>query len=363
MRVSIVLLVLLAAAALSTGGCGDIPKPRPPLASCTSSWIPTVPLNRAAGSVPYALAWADGILYQARPESIVASPDDGGYLTTLVANGGGTGIWVEGDNLLYSYFDQLMQVSRSGGTVTTLLDGGQRKDPGTGPGDNDGFWFHQLLDESYFYWTTFAESHMGVSHLWRLSRAGGDIEGFAELPVEIVGGMALVLDGVLIGAHAFESPPAFVAPFGGGPLRFLDPGQDAVEVVAVDSGGAIWNASTGTREGRRDTHQVMLSPSDGSSFFPLSEELPIEFFATFATPDGQGGRYLIGIETFDDDKGHASAFLIDNAGTARRLACDPSADRPTVKNAAIAPGAVYLTVDYPDSGSTMVKVPRMIGRP
>jgi len=316
------------------------------------------------------MVWADGVLYQSREIAksvlaIVASPADGGDTTTLVLNDFATGMWVEGDNLLYSHGDQLMQVPRVGGDVTTILDGGpgSPSDPNVAPGLAGAF-STPLLDLSYFYWTTWNLSGDGFSHVWRMPRVGGPIEGFTPIPMQTAVGFAVLPDGALVvGEHPATSAPlwdTFVAPFGGGNPRQLAPILGTF--ISVDNAGALWSECKSTSDSSKFTCAAMVSPADGSPAVPLSRDLPNLFQPSRGISDGQGGHFLTGYESFDDGRFHFSVFLVDNAGSATRLACDPGTDYSYSRMSAVAPSALYLAVNH-TPGWTIVKIPRTLQKP
>jgi hypothetical protein len=317
-----------------------------------------------------AMVWADGVLYQSRAiaqsvYAIVASPADGGDITTLVLNDFATGMWIEGDNLLYTHGDRLMQVPRAGGDVTTILDGGpgSPSDPNVAPGLADAF-STPLLDSSNFYWTTWDVSYTGFSHVWRLPRAGGPVEGFTPIPTYTALGISVLADGVLVvGEQLAPSLPlwhTFVAPFGGGNLRQLAPILG--DFMSVDSAGALWSACSPTSESSKFICAAMVSPADGSPAVPLSHDLPNLFQPSQGISDGQGGHFLTGYESFDDGHYHFSEFLVDSAGSATRLACDPGTDYSYSRTSAVAPSALYLAVNH-TPGWTIVKIPRTLQKP
>ena len=310
---------------------------------------------------PGAMVWADGVLYQSGAvvpgvgQSIVSTPANGGSVTTLVPGAWANGIWVEGGNVLYAHTDQLTQVPVTGGNPTTILDGGQT----AAAAASDTYFGASLLDPSWFYWAT--SNFTAVSQLWRMPRAGGAPEAFAPLPLESVSNLVVVSDGVLVeGSQPLGGGTwnALVAPFGGGNPRPLDP--IGYEFVSVDSGGAVWTAFTGAPDALDETFEVRISPIDGSPATLLSPELPIGFAADWGSPDGQGGRYLTGIEIFDDLLIHREVFLVGADGSATRLACNPSNDVTFLGAGAVSPDALYLTVNDSNTNDwTTVKIPRL----
>ena len=100
----------------------------------------------------------------------------------------------------------------------------------------------------------------------------------------------------------------------------------------------------------------MVSPADGSPTVLPSNDLPNLFQPSRGISDGQGGYFLTGYESFDDGQFHFSVFLVDSAGSATRLACDPGTDYSYSRMSAVAPSALYLAVKH-TPGWTIVKIP------
>jgi hypothetical protein len=307
-------------------------------------------------SMPTAMVWADGTLYQASLRGVAAERTDGSTGAIWLSELPATGIWIEGDQVLFSHHDRLMQVPRAGGAVTTLLDGGQRNDPSTAVDQPDLFGSGEALDSTAFYWTTIAYPQQDSLRAWRMLRVAGTLESFAPFPLALVKGLALVPDGVLVaGQYAGTEAPyyrAFVAPFANGAAREL-PADDQhwpTSIVSVESGGFLWNSWI-----REDVHEVWLSPADGARPRLLSPGLPGRMVGTSALAEGQGGRFLAGVETFDDGLMHGSAFFVAADGGVTRLGCGQPMNVPGA--AAIAPDAVYWAVSDGDTWM-LVKVAR-----
>ena len=358
-------LVSAVAVALATG-CGSVTEPRPNVATCAAGWTAVSPLNDDMVALPRAMAWQDGVVYQATLHGVAAMATDGSAPTTLATQTSATGIWIEGDNVLYANEDQLFSVPRAGGDVTTVLDGGQHNDPSTPADGTDHFGNLNVLDSTAFYWTTSTYPYVNDGfHVWRMPRTGGAVESFAMLPIQTVDALAATSEGVLAaGQSTVLGGPyyrAYLAPLGHGPLQelSLSPLPDAI--VSAESGALLTSVYTGSREGRSETHEVWLAPVDGSPPRPLAHDLPLELVATWAVPDGQGGHFTGGMEIFDDGANHGAVFQVDSDGSATRLACDASGHWPLFSAVAIAPDALYLSVRYDQPAWTLVKIPRPHG--
>jgi hypothetical protein len=310
------------------------------------------------------MVWQDGIVYQATLNGVVAMPADGGDVVELVGDDGGTGIWVEGDNVLYARYDQLLTVPRAGGDSTLLLDGRGQNETSSDAGGQNLVGARQYLDGSAFYWTTQSvPAAADGSHVWRMPRAGGGVEGFALLPVLTVDALAIRADGVLaVGPSTILGGPfyrAFLAPFGHGAAREISLGPAPDAIISVDNGALLWSVYLGNSEGGHETRGVWLAPADGSPARRLSQSLPVEFWATWSIPDEQGGHVLGGTELFDDSSSHASVFQVGSDGSATRLACDASDNWPVYTAVALAADAIYLSVRYDQPGWKLVRLPRL----
>jgi hypothetical protein len=350
------------AVALATS-CGAVTAPRPNVASCAAGWTAITPLDDDILATPKAMVYQDGLLYLASLAGVAALPTDGGAMTILVADTPVHGIWVEGDNVLYSNFDQLFAIPRAGGDATVLLDGGGHNDPSTHPDGNDVVNDRQLLDSTAFYWTTRAYPYStDGTHAWRMLRSGGAVEGFVPLPIQTVDGLAVGSEGLLAtGQSTVLGGPyyrAYIAPLGHGPGRELSLSPPPDKIISAETGALLASVYTGSRGGWNETHEVWSWPVDGSPGRPLAHNLPLELLATWAVPDGRGGHLLGGVEIFDDDENHGSVFQVSGDGNATRLACDASSNWPSFTAVAVAPDALYVSVRYDQPAFALVRIPR-----
>jgi hypothetical protein len=301
--------------------------------------------------MPRAMAWADGTLYQASYNGIKAVPERGGEATTIVADSiFPDEMWVQGENLLFARWEQLVQVPRSGGVAEILLDGGEKNDQRSG---EDYVPDHHLLDGSHFYWTTedASSSHStDATYVWRMPLAGGPVESVGEVPVRNGDGMALTSDGLLLsGWYGDSQTGAFLLPRAGGPSRVLDRDPEFWRFVGMDSGGVLWTQVVSKNAEENTTLPIELSPADGSPHRPLSRELPDGFvFPLWSYPDGQGGRFLFGEEVFDDNSTHPSVFFVAADGRATRLACEPTRHVVYTHGLALSPEALFMVEEFPD---------------
>ena len=340
----------------------DSDPPLPSLATCSSGWTAVTPMNDNLFAMPRAMVWQDGVVYQASAQGLVAVPVDGGEVIDVVSDRPVTGVWVEGDNVIYSLDDQLYAVPRAGGDSTLLFDGGRQNDPSSGSSGQDHIGQRQYLDSNAFYWTTTAYPYAtDGSHVWRVLRTGGAVEGFALLPIETVDALSVRSDGVLaVGQSTTVGGPfysAFLAPFAHGAAREVPLSPTPDTIISADNEALLWSVYTGNRQGSRETHEVWISPADGSPAKRLSRNLPGELQATWSIPNEQGGHVIGGVEPFDDGVNHASVFHVSRDGNATRLACDASNNWPVYTATALAPDATYLSVRYDQPGWMLVRLP------
>jgi hypothetical protein len=92
-----------------------------------------------------------------------------------------------------------------------------------------------------------------------------------ELPLSFVMGVAASPDGLVVGGVSAAEDrfwDAWVIPFDGGSPRRLAP--IGTNLISVDASGALWTTIVGEDESGQPSHELRLSPSDGSPAVPLS---------------------------------------------------------------------------------------------
>jgi hypothetical protein len=297
------------------------------------------------------MIWAQGVLYQAAWSAILAVPADGSAQETLVGDVYPTGIWVEGENVLYSVGSQLRQVPRTGGSPTVIVTGGPVPDLSAPSGQTQLAGEPTILDDAYFYWPSLPYDARGTL-ISRIPRVGGTAEVIAELPLIDVGGMAVVSDGVLAAGFDGNGYSAMIAPFGGGSLRTLALGFPFGSLLSVEHAGTIWSIPDPV-----GAYTLMLVPSDGSPTMPLSGTLSNNILWEWASPDGNGGHFLSAWERFDDGGFHRSIFFLRASGSTTRLACEPVQTDSDIRATALSPDALYLTINRFGTGWSIVRVP------
>jgi hypothetical protein len=107
-----------------------------------------------------------------------------------------------------------------------------------------------------------------LRHLDAASAAS--LERVGELPLSFVTGVASSSDGLVVGGVSANEDrfwDAWVIPFDGGPPRRLAP--IGTNLISVDASGALWSTIVGEDESGNPTHELRLSPSDGSPAVPL----------------------------------------------------------------------------------------------
>ena len=315
------------------------------------------------------MVWADGLLYQVRRRIsetmgsgiVVVPADDDATTTVLSGMMGSNSIRAEGENLLYNHDDQLRMMPRAGGQATTLLAGGivnARENP---PESMVIYSSQAALDDAHFYFTTRMWVAPNVETAWRIPRAGGPVEPLGSVPISVSSGAAIVSDGLLVGGHATEGTEttwaAQVAT--GGASRSLAP--ITYRLAGVDAGGAVWTAAPDIRSQTDQRFEVMLSPVDGSPARLLSPDLPVEFAADWSIPDGSGGRFISGLERFDD----LSTHVVGVRGGRRRGSGTASlrSVRRSSPLSAAAPSrptrSIWLSTYALRDGMEIVKIPRV----
>jgi hypothetical protein len=178
------------------------------------------------------------------------------------------------------------------------------------------------------------------------------------VPLESVTTLAASPGGLIVGGVSPADDlfwDAWLVPRGG-PARQLAPIGD--NLIGADAAGVLWTTIVSEDEAGNPTREVRLSPADGGPSRPLSPNLPADFAAERAVPDGSGGQLLIGTEVFDDGVSHASIHAVAADGTARRIAADPRPDPAVVVAAVPAAEVVYVEILYaPEGRVTIAKIP------
>jgi len=351
-------LLSLATAVTLAASCGD--QAVPPLQSaetCAGAWQPLS--ARYFGDergdfsfAPWAIAYANGLIYydtSTTAAEIVALPVAGGSPSPVVPfQLAVTGLWAEGDHLLFANGSKFYSVPLTGGTPSLLFDalGGQQI-----PDES----LVQDVSPTHFYWNALdmsADGQSGMS-VWRAARTGGNPVKLGFVPDNVVlpgvGGMALASDAVLFAGDLGFSA---VVPFDGGAVRALAPGGDYY--CGVDSSGAYWASVVGDPTEERFT--IVFSPADGGArrtfwAYPPRHTLPFRIWQT-----GDGSWLVIALQRFSDGLTHTSFWELDAAGNARLLACDPGGGNlsPYIDTRpAFTPEAAFFMASYVEATGTL----------
>lgn len=363
MRVRVVHLLPLLAAAVGQIGCGDDTPPRPTLASCSAGWQPLLP--EATTASPRALAFGqDRIVYSqdgldGLPVAIIAVSTADGSVSPIVADWAWD-LWVDGDQVLYSKGEDLRSVPLAGGDSQLIIDGPQPTNTVT---------IQQALDASGFYW---ARDLLNLNQtdtiqdysLWRAPRTGGTPQQIGGVTVPYaIKQIAIAPDALVLGGYV----AAFAVPFDGSPVRILaDAGGYAAEAefVGADATGVYYTRPVGKYDPNNERFEIVRSPAAGGPLEPFWPSKPDSILVDSLWPDPQGGWFATGLDRFDDGAIHASFWWIDADGNGRLGGCDgrmPALPATADARPAFSADAAYVSVhlfQVPRDSWTIVKVPR-----
>jgi hypothetical protein len=262
-------------------------------------------------------------------------------------------LWVEDDQLVFEGGGdglKLFTLPFTGGTPTLLFDGGAgRSQPGIGQ-------FHAFTSTDFFWGEADrAGGTYGQSTVWRAARPNGVPvlvgSATARTPDGIVEGfsaMALGTDAVLMAA-GFGI--AVAVPFDGRPTRplatepFLSRNKPTSR-LGIDSTGIYWSVQKPGTTYEDDSSIIVLAPADGSPVRTFWEGLPDHSAPVGIWPAEDGGWVVIAWQKFDDQRDHATIWLLDSNGQGRRLACSPAprgSFAPLVRvRPVVTPDSVYV---------------------
>jgi hypothetical protein len=345
-------LLLLIACSDSGQSPENIQGARPSLSRCRDAWNRILDFQPIVGYVPRALRWHAGNLYYKEVDGgssrIVSLPDSGGT-PSEVTEGGGFGLWIEGESLYFTLFDQLYTAPLGGGESTRVATG-ETFSTEMGRFENVGF-YNQELDASALYWILHRSTDPTWS-VWRMPRDGGRSEELGTLPDSFGRPEALVVlsDQLMIAGNDGD---ACLLPKDGGdvePLPRVDSQRDDVmwsRFIGAAPSGIVWAVASQKKIGDRIPYTVVLSTPDGE-IETLWRDMPADIEPDHAWSDGAGGWVMSGLETFSDGDRHTSIWWIDAEDRAKRLACDPRPGRSSgyAETAALSDDAVYLAVEY-----------------
>jgi hypothetical protein len=337
-RVGVGMVLALAWPCAALGGCSDGPA-LPSVSSCSAGWKPLTGRGNDL-SVPAALAYSEGNLYypsepQVTPIIQSMSVDDLSVQTLPVTWPGdpllADDLWVEGDHLLVTGFEQFFSIPLAGGAAQLIYDG--RAAGNTFPNSP-----YQTYTETDFFWTEFTEPL--TTTVFRSSRSGGAPMMLGAV-TNLVQGMALAQDSVVLAGEA----GGWAVPLDGSPVRTLAAGSPYF--AGVDGQGIYFTQVTSNP----DQAYLSLSPADGGTAQLFWPAVPADAAPTQVWSDGQGGWVVTGVQVFDDHHPHLAVWLVDAGGNGHLAACDASADDSADAffanlAPAVGPDAVYLVTEY-----------------
>lgn len=306
-----------------------------------------------------------------------------GGTPNVIHEGGQTGIWLDGGNLVYSENAALFTLPQSGGPP----------DPGVVYATNSyqPSVFDRALDAHFVYWLQHDPIATGAPYgLWRLARNGGVEEPLfsftaAELNQKAIGGIRALGDDVLVyGTDSISSTPfawsvstktnqrstlPVLLPNAGEPT----PTSGFTTLLgASDDGTLLWTRpfQTLTDMGSEAYRSFIyaLGSASGSALVPFDLKLPPRAVPLAAWPAGSGAWYLAATEEPQMDHVLVSVWWVDATGRASRLGCDPVdwSDAPgagsqdhrggIISAADVTPAGLTFAITYPASPWTIVTV-------
>jgi hypothetical protein len=315
---------------------------------------------QAAIETPAAFALSAGILYyfdhaaDSHPSAGLTAHSFADGQTKTLSSAWGRGLWVEGDRILFGYFDELLSVPVTGGEPT-ILAAGQATDADR---RSDSFVGHQL-DSTHLYWLRldFSPESKGWD-LWRIVRTGGPAEKLMsgiQLPngpriIRSVPG-ALLLTGL--------DGPALLISKATGQVRTME--SQGGPVHGFDDDSVLTQRATGEFRRNRMVTEFVLAPLDGSPPRRFWPGKPPTLEPGRGWPDGSGGWLFATGEEATDGQSHATIWRVDAAGVGKRLACEVTAltgSRLNTFEAVIpAPDGIYAVMGTPLVGWSVVRIP------
>jgi hypothetical protein len=322
--------------AVVIGACGsEAGKPLPDPRICAANWRPVYTPDQTVHK-PFDLtgdvfirAHQDRIFVNTRgdlglaPSGIRSVPTGGGP-ASLVYEGQTLAFFIEDDQLLVVGTTTLQRVPLSGGAGDPILTIHALEE-----------WVNALispwaLDREALYW---ARDDFAEITVWRAPRDGSGDQRVATLPSTAdvlerphVDRLHLLDDGrllVLSGRRVWTIPKA------GGELRELTLPDDLFEPLGTAPDGTmLWTRFVSSREGGYPVYAlVKLHVDDPTPGPPIITFAVDELLLQNATPDGNGGFYVLAWEYGADGGIHTTAWTLDAADRLTRVACDPEIER------------------------------------
>ncbi len=307
-----------------------------------------------------------------------------GGTPNVIHEGGQTGIWLDGGNLVYSENAALFTIPQSGGAPDPgVVYATNRYQPSV---------FSRALDAHFVYWFQHDPVAIGAPYeLWRLARNGGVEEllfSFTEAEVrqKPINGIQVLGDDVLVsGTDSISGTPLawsvstktnqrsalpVFLPNPGDPTLTLG---DTTLLGASDDGALLWTRpfQTLTDMGSQPYRSFIyaLGSVSGGALVPFDLKLPPRAIPLAAWPAGSGAWYVAATEEPQTDHVLVSVWWVDATGRASRIGCDPadwsdatgagSQDHRggIISAADVTPAGLTFAITYPASPWTIVTVP------
>ncbi|HXU61786.1 MAG TPA: hypothetical protein VN962_08810 [Polyangia bacterium] len=318
--------------------------------------------------------------YVSNGKPAIASLTPGGS-PTVVHDGSATGIWLDGDKLVYSEGAALFTIPQTGGPP----------DPGVVYATNtySPSVFNRALDARFVYWLQYNQTSPPYQ-LWRLARNGGVEELLSsftsdEMRQKSISDTRVLGDYVLVsGADtSLGSPFAWSVSTTTNqrislPVLAPSPGDASTTSGSTtllgtsDDGALFWTRSSQTftpTGGLSRSFTYALGTVSGGALVPFDVRLPPGVLPAAAWSAGSGAWYLAATEEPQTDHVLASVWWVDATGRASRIGCDPvdwsdaagagSQDRRRdnpISAAAVTPAGITFAIMYPARPWTVVSV-------
>jgi hypothetical protein len=274
----------------------------------------------------------NGILYanlspSSTPAGLVAIPESGGAPTVLGPTlAAFDSLWIEGDRFVFpgigdmtdNWAVKLRSVSVNEADPQLLFDAATQRS------DGQPFTGLSALTPTDFFWTEWLRGAPNTT-IWRASRTDPVPTLLATVAAVLPDDagpttfldVALANDGLVLAA---DLGVASFVPFDGSPARTLAAPPGFALAVGVDAAGAYWQHE---RSAEEDATDVLLSPADGGPSVTYWTP-PNHIAAERVVRTKDGGSVIWASELFDDKRFHETAWTVDAAGTAKRIACSPA---------------------------------------
>lgn len=319
--------------------------------------------------------------YVSNGKAAIASLAPGGS-PSVTHQGSVTGIWLDGDELVYSENAALFTIPQSGGPP----------DPGVVYATNtyNPDVFSRALDAHFVYWFQYNQTSQPYQ-LWRLARNGGIEELLSsftsdEMRLKSITDTRVLGDYVLVSGVVTNTTTAFAWSIStttnqriSVPIPQPSPSDASTISTSTkllgtsDDGTLFWASSSQTftpTAGLSRSFTYALGSVSGGALVPFDVRLPLDVEPSAAWSAGSGTWYLAATEEPQTDHVLASMWWVDATGRASRIGCDPvdwsdavgagSQDRrrdDPISAAAVTPAGITFAITYPARPWAIVSVP------